>query len=202
MQDKYRQSEDILRVITAQYQHIAEAMSDYIFSVHIVDGNPVRTVHGPTCKTITGYSPEEFSINPWLWIQMVHEEDRAAVVKYVEEIVSGHSVKPLEHRIVHKDGTIRWVRNMPACQYDETGKLIAYDGLIQDITERKIAEEALRRSEEKYRIVAEFTYDWEYWLDSDGHYIYVSPSCERVTGYSPDLFSADPDLLTKITHPD
>lgn len=70
------------------------------------------------------------------------------------------------------------------------------------IDEQMRTEEELLRSEEKYRMVADFTYDWEYWLDSNGHYIYVSPSCERITGYRPDEFIAKPDLVTKIIHPD
>ncbi len=41
----------------------------------------------------------------------------------------------------------------------------------------------LRRSEQRFRTVADFAYDWEYWVDPDGNYIYVSPSCERITGY-------------------
>ena len=70
------------------------------------------------------------------------------------------------------------------------------------IDEKMRTEEKLLRSEEKYRMVADFTYDCEYWLDPTGHYIYVSPSCERITGYRPDEFIAKPDLMIKITHPD
>ena len=68
--------------------------------------------------------------------------------------------------------------------------------------QRRQAEEALRESEERFRTVADFTYDWEYWLAPDGQYIYVSPSCERITGYSPEEFINDPGLLVKIVHPD
>jgi PAS domain S-box-containing protein len=64
------------------------------------------------------------------------------------------------------------------------------------------ADAELRKSEERFRTVADFTYDWEYWLDADGHYIYVSPSCERVTGYAADEFRSDPGLLEGIIHPD
>jgi hypothetical protein len=60
----------------------------------------------------------------------------------------------------------------------------------------------LRNSEEKFRTVADFTYDWESWLGPDGRYIYVSPSCERITGYLPEEFLDQPDLLLSITHPD
>ncbi|MBF0525954.1 MAG: response regulator, partial [Deltaproteobacteria bacterium] len=74
--------------------------------------------------------------------------------------------------------------------------------LEREIAERKIVEKALRESEENYRTVADFTYDWEWWLDSDGRYLYVSPSCERITGYRADEFLQQQDLLERITHPD
>ena len=60
----------------------------------------------------------------------------------------------------------------------------------------------LAKSEERYRVVADFTFDWEYWITPDGKFIYVSPSCERITGYRPEEFIHDPGLLVTITHPD
>ena len=67
---------------------------------------------------------------------------------------------------------------------------------------RTIAEEALGESEVKFRTVADFAYDWEYWIAPDGHMIYVSPSSQRITGYDADEFIKDPKLLTGIIHPD
>jgi PAS domain S-box-containing protein len=60
----------------------------------------------------------------------------------------------------------------------------------------------LKESEERFRALAEFTYDWEYWLSPDGDYVYVSPSCERITGYSSGEFRRDPELLERIVHAD
>jgi PAS domain S-box-containing protein len=64
------------------------------------------------------------------------------------------------------------------------------------------AKKALLASEERFRTVSDFTYDWEYWIGPEGNYLYVSPSCERITGYRPDEFQEDPGLLKTITHPD
>ncbi len=64
------------------------------------------------------------------------------------------------------------------------------------------AKNALLASEERFRTVSDFTYDWEYWIGPEGNYLYVSPSCERITGYRPDEFQKDPGLLKRITHPD
>jgi PAS domain S-box-containing protein len=74
--------------------------------------------------------------------------------------------------------------------------------LEAEIIERKQTEEALRKSEEAYRTVANFTYDWEYWVAPDGGIRYISPSCERHTGYSAEQFRQDPGLMAGITHPE
>jgi PAS domain S-box-containing protein len=61
---------------------------------------------------------------------------------------------------------------------------------------------ALHDAELRYRIVADFTYDWEYWQGPDGNLRYVSPSCERITGYPPERFVNDPQLLDQLILPD
>jgi PAS domain S-box-containing protein len=71
-----------------------------------------------------------------------------------------------------------------------------------DVTDRNKAEKALRESENKLRIVTDFTYDWESWNSSDGRFLYVSPSCERITGYTREEFMRNPDLYTRLVHPD
>jgi len=71
-----------------------------------------------------------------------------------------------------------------------------------DVVAHKQAENALRQSEEKFRTLVEWTYDWEKWLDPRGNIVYTSPSCERITGYRPEEFIADSNLLIRIVHPD
>jgi PAS domain S-box-containing protein len=63
------------------------------------------------------------------------------------------------------------------------------------------AETALYRSEERYRTVADYAYDWEYWYAPDGRLLYMSPSCEHISGYSAAEFAADGDLFRRIIHP-
>jgi len=61
---------------------------------------------------------------------------------------------------------------------------------------------ALKNLEEKFRIVADFTYDWEYWIAPDSSFVYMTPSCERITGYTPDEFYKNPTLFTDIIFPE
>jgi two-component system, sensor histidine kinase and response regulator len=74
--------------------------------------------------------------------------------------------------------------------------------LTQEIAERKKLEGELRASEDRYRTVADFTYDWEFWVGPDGEFLWVAPSCKRVTGYSAEEFLANHGLFHDIIHPD
>jgi PAS domain S-box-containing protein len=71
-----------------------------------------------------------------------------------------------------------------------------------DIIKQKQTADAHRESEEKFRTLVDWTYDWELWLDPEGSFVYSSPSCEQITGYAPEEFMADPQLLLRIVHPD
>jgi PAS domain S-box-containing protein len=67
---------------------------------------------------------------------------------------------------------------------------------------RRRAEKSLRDAEQSYRIVADFTYDWEYWENPDGSLRYVSPACERISGYPAAEFLARPQLFREIILPE
>jgi PAS domain S-box-containing protein len=124
------------------------------------------------------------------WVQ----SDWAAARKVAE--ASGANIVPRQYRIACKDGEVREVVL--------SGIAVSggYMATFNDVTERVRAEEALRRSEFKFRTVADFTQDWEYWRGPDGGMIWISPSCERVTGYAAREFLDDPGLVLAIVHPD
>jgi len=138
-----RRAEETLKESEKRYKRLIEANTDYIFTVEVKNDQPVKTTHGPACVKITGYTSEEYEKNPKLWIQMVQEGDRDAVIRQAEAVFSGKA-KPLEHRIITKEGRIKWVSNIPVPRYDGKGRLISYDGLISDITERRKAEEFIK----------------------------------------------------------
>ncbi len=68
--------------------------------------------------------------------------------------------------------------------------------------DRREQQNLLWQSETRYNAVADFTFDWEYWTDPAGQLQYISPSCERITGHSPEEFQQDPSLLLSIIHPE
>ncbi len=82
------------------------------------------------------------------------------------------------------------------------GIVISKRGLEKEILAREKAEAVLSESANKLRIVADFTYDWEYWRSADDRFLYVSPSCKRITGYAREELIRDPGLYSRIIHPE
>lgn len=142
-----------------RYMRITSGLTDYLYTVIIINGKVVETIHNEACFAITGYSPEEFASDPYLWINMVVSEEREYVKNNFLKILEGKDVPSIEHRIVRKDGTIRWISDTAILKYDSKGELISYDGVIKDITERKLAEKELFESEKKFKTLFETAND-------------------------------------------
>jgi PAS domain S-box-containing protein len=92
----------------------------------------------------------------------------------------------LEHRVEERTAELRVIN----------------EKLRREIEERRRVEEDLREAELRYRTMADFTHDWEYWETPDGKLRYVSPSCERITGFRPEHFIDNPNFIYEITVPE
>ena len=125
-------------------------------------------------------------------------EDPAGFLDRVQKLY-GNKAEVSFDTIRFKNGRILERYSQPQTIED---KIVGRVWSFRDVTDYKNTQEKLIKSEEKFRTVAEFTYDWEYWQGPDDRMIYVSPSCERITGYNRDDFMNDPDLITKIVYPD
>lgn len=150
-----KQAEEALYDSESRYKQLLESVTNYNYTVLIKNGEPAETIHNPACVTVTGYCIEEYRNDPFLWFKMIHDNDRSTVVEQINRILKGEITTPLEHRIFHKDGSIRWVRDTLVPKFNEHQELVAYDGLVVDITDRKTADEDIKRNnlalEEKIR---------------------------------------------------
>ena len=95
----------------------------------------------------------------------------------------------------------------PPSKTDELDRVVISINALQeriseDIARRKQHEALLKQAEAKYRTVADFTYDWEYWANIDDSLEYVSPSCERISGYTTREFMDNPSLFKNIIVPE
>ncbi|MCI4625276.1 MAG: PAS domain S-box protein [Candidatus Magnetoovum sp. WYHC-5] len=143
--------DEALKESEERYKKLIEAVTDYVYTVYVSDGKVVSTVHGPGCLAITGYTYYEYDIYPYLWYTMIYEDDRQYVLEQSNKVLLGISIPAIEHRIIHKNGSIRWVSNKPIPRFNENREVIAYDGLVSDITERKYAQLMLEAERDKFQ---------------------------------------------------
>jgi two-component system cell cycle sensor histidine kinase/response regulator CckA len=109
-------------------------------------------------KQMMGYEPREFIENSSFWIGHVHPEDRQRLLNELPRIFEQESYI-YEYRFLHKDGNYRWVCDDMKLIKDEFGSPIEIIGYWTDITERKQAEEKLKESERRFRIIFEGAID-------------------------------------------
>jgi two-component system cell cycle sensor histidine kinase/response regulator CckA len=178
-----KQAEEALQQSENRYKRLLESVTDYIYTVKVEDGQPAATSHGPGCEAVTGYTPEEYEVDPYLWYRMIYPEDRAMVTEQATRLIAGETVPPLEHRLIHKDGSLRWVRNTPVPRYDQNTHLVAYDGLIADITERKQADEALRQERDRAQQYLDIAEVMLVALNEQGKITLLNRKGHRILGY-------------------
>ncbi|MFZ5573456.1 MAG: response regulator [Thermodesulfobacteriota bacterium] len=157
----------------------------------------VNRAYADTCKQEPAFFPgkNHFDLYP-------HEENKAIFQRVVD---TGEpffvAAKPFEFPDQPERGVTYWDWSLvPVKNADNTVSGLVFT--LTEVTERIRMEEMLIEGKETYRTVADFTYDWEYWVAPDGSLPYVSPACERLTGYRPEEFQQTPGLLSRIVHPD
>jgi len=171
-----------------------------------------------------GYNPDQFK-HYRDFTTLLHPDDFERAMNAMQAHFDGKVDKyEVEYRILTKTGEYIWFYDIGSIvKRDLNGRPLIITGVVLNITDRKKTDEALkqlnealedrvvertaellkantalRQTEEKYRTVADFTYDWEYWINAEGSYNYVSPSCERITGYAVEEFLRNPQLLDQI----
>ncbi|KAF0164165.1 MAG: hypothetical protein FD157_2530 [Rhodocyclaceae bacterium] len=194
---EHRTAEEKLRLANA----VIENSPAVLFRWRAAEGWPVEYVSSNVRQF--GFTAEELLTGAVPFARMVYPEDLERVAAEVARYTAGGSERfAQEYRVVTRDGAVRWVDDRTTIERDANGDARYYQGVLTDITGKKQAEMTLKHSEERYRTVANFTYDWEEWALPDGSLAYVSPSCERISGYQAQEFLQDPGLRAKIVHPD
>ncbi len=191
-EERYRSSTEKLNLLLRNAR-------DIIYRIDLVPERRYSYV-SPAVAAITGYTPEEHYRDPDLGMKIVHPDDRLLL-----EAVNRGEIpldQPLALRWIRKDGTMIWMelKNVPV--YDEDGTLIAIEGIARDVTERKRMEEALRESEERYRLFLQNFQGIAFRADLDFVPIFFYGAVESITGYAEEDFLRDRRLWFRMIHPD
>lgn len=126
------------------------------------------------CNKIAGFPMISTEVDADSPICVVHEQDRQKITEALSRAREGGATFSAEFRIVRPGGTISWAIAQERGFVDETGKVMRLIGVVQDITERKMAEESLRKSEERYRQTLDTMLEGCQIIDFDWRYVYVN----------------------------
>lgn len=150
LRDEKRKAEAALQESEERFRRLADNAQDIIYRYRV---NPTRGFEyvSPAVTAITGYTPQEHYADPELWLKLVHEGDQRLLQQW---IVREGLIQPAVLRWVCKEGVIIWTEHSKAAIYDETGNLIAIEGIARDITDRKQAEIQLQQQAERERLLA------------------------------------------------
>jgi len=179
-----KRAEDALKNSEERFRRLAENARDIIFRYRQLPSLGFDYI-SPAVLRISGYAPEEFYADPLLLFKVVHPDSRS----FLKEITS----RPQDYldnqvilRWVCKDGEIIWTEQRSVPIYDKDGKIIANEGIIRDITERKCAEEQLRESEENLQTYLDNAPDGVCLYDLQGVFLYGNIKAEEILGYRQD----------------
>lgn len=196
-----QQVEAALRLSEERYRIITELISDYAFLCRVeADGNlSLDWITETPFARLTGYANSREAY------QLYHPDDQARVQEDVARTLQGNLTEG-EYRIITRSGEIRWLYFRRVPLWDARHEHVDhFYGVAQDITQRKQAEEALRLSEERYRIISEVISDYAflYKIDADGsmnlEWI-TTESYTRLTGYTPEETINEDDPYSKEYH--
>lgn len=146
------------------------------------------------CQRVTGYEPRDLMFNGRISYEaLTHPEDQLWVREAVREALNRREAFDLEYRIVHADGGVRWVWERGTGVQDAEGRIIAVEGLIQDITERRNAVQALREAERRYRGLFDNAIEGIFRTTADGQYLDANPALAQIYG-----FESTAELITSL----
>jgi PAS domain S-box-containing protein len=175
--------------------------------IYGIDRQGRCTFVNPSAAQMLGYHPDEL-IGERMH-RLVHHTRSDGSPYPVEECPIYKAFE--ENRGTRVDNEVLWRRDGTPIPVEYSSYPIAREGVVEgaivtfvDITERKRAEEKLKESEERFRLLAENAKDiiYRYRLKPTPGFEYVSPSATDLTGYTPEEHYADPELGMKLVHPD
>ena len=161
----------------------------------------------PTYFTMLGWEPDEFPANQETWMSMVHPDDLPETYAFFHDIANTPNDIAFSHeyRLRTKQGSWRWllVRGK-IVRRDEQGRVCRVAGVYIDINKRKEEERRLQMAMQ----ALDTTRECVYWIDQDGHILYVNPATELELGYSSDellrmsIPDIDPNTPVELWGPD
>lgn len=182
-----KHTEGRLRESEEKYRSVAENIPAIIYLAKLRPGEVASydvSYMSPRIEEILGYPAQRFIEDQDFWNELVHPDDLAEVV--AEDGRTDETGEPfsLEYRMFHRDGRVVWLREEAVLIHSPEGEPLYWQGVMTDVTGRKLQQDALRKSEERYRSVAENIREVIFETDAVGSFTFLTPAWEKITGFT------------------
>lgn len=139
-----KQAEKALRNSETKFRSLITHLPTVVYMTPVDDASSTLYV-SPQIESLSGYTPKEWLADPKLWSRTVHPEDRPKVLKQAADTDQGRAPFEMDYRMITRDGALVWVHDQLTLVNDLEGKPQYWQGIMLDITERKQAEQKIRR---------------------------------------------------------
>ena len=167
---------------------LQQAHQNYVMLVNSLDGivweadaqTFAFSFVSPQAEHMLGYPLARWTTEPTFWKDHIHPDDREWATSFCINATRAKRPHDFEYRMLAADGRIIWLHDVVTVIV-ENDQPVRLRGVMLDITKRKLAEEALKESEERYRVLVEFSPN-SICVHRDGKLLYVNPACVRLFG--------------------
>jgi diguanylate cyclase (GGDEF)-like protein/PAS domain S-box-containing protein len=163
-----------------RFRNVLERMQDSYYEVDL--GGRFTFVNEATCRDLL-YTREELIGNSYTMI-MSDEEAKRVFVEFHKVFLSGEPNRGFAHKVIKKGGATGYAESSVSLLKDDQGRPSGFNSVSRDVTERKLLEERLRRSEERFRTILENMQDSYYEVDLAGNFTFINISASDRLGYS------------------
>ncbi len=196
-----KRTEEALRESEDRFRRMADTLPEVMWITAL---EPEKVLYvSPSFERVWGLSVGDLYQNPRLWTETIHPGDRERLASTFTRWISGEEVSyhDVEFRIIQPNGAIRWIHERGVLGLNEQGKPYRASGISTDITDRKRAEDKLRRDEMELRRITDAIPQLIAVLGSNGKVLYANQLVLEYTGLSLEDVIAD-DFRTRVFHPE
>lgn len=200
------ETEISLRQSRESLENVLNAINQVVYHIDFSNPKQPKVIYlSSNISDLLGVDYDTYVNDPLSFGQYCHPEDLSSVLKVLEEQRIDRQPKTYRYRFMNvKLNKYIWLEEYVVKTYSDAGQILTAFGITRDITKQKEDEDRLRNSEERFRMLAENATDviFKIALYPKPHYEYVSASIEKISGYPPEAFYANPDFGLELIHPE
>ncbi len=196
---KQRANMQKLQTQTNKLQIALAAGGESFWEWHLADDSQQIEFSADYCKML-GYKKKEFAHNQKQWQDFLHPDERERIYRKVMQHIGDANTQPYEntYRMLHKDGSYRWIHSRGRLVFDERGTALSLTGMATDVTRRRADHDRLRQAQ----VVFESTHEGVLISDHNNRIVFVNPAFTQITGYSKEeVIGQNPSMFQSGRHP-